>query len=158
MCVYVCVSIPVFSQMTYVGSFTYYYLSTGYEELQTHTHSHTQKGGLAWCDVPVRCQAADGMKQRGVGHVCFLFFSHTSTYTHRHTPVLPLRCPVTKRVVSRSVGSLNCLTSARKLPKHACTYPPPPHFRTTEHLPMINIQIQSSLTGPCCHTHTPQEK
>lgn len=90
-------------------------------DMRNYTLTHTERWiGLVWCPCQMsgcRWDEIEGGRSR-----LFPFFSHTSTYTHRHTPVLPLRCPVTKRVVSRSVGSLNCLTSARKLPKHACMH------------------------------------
>lgn len=128
----------------------------------THTLTHTERWiGLVWCPCQMsgcRWDEIEGGRSR-----LFPFFSHTSTYTHRHTPVLPLRCPVTKRVVSRSVGSLNCLTSARKLPKHVCMHiSPTTSFQNNRASP--NDQHLDTVITYCSqlphthNTHTPQEK
>lgn len=116
----VCVSIPNFSWMTHLGSFTYYYPSIAYED--THTNRWI---GLVWCP----CQMSGGRWDRMEGGRSRLFPSpsemhtHTGTraHTHMHTWTHlsdPLRWPVTERVVSMSVSGFDCLTSANTSHTH----------------------------------------
>lgn len=75
----VCVSIPIFSWMTYVRSFTYYYLSIGYEA--THTHMDWWIG-LVWCPCQMSGCRWDGME----GGRSRLFLSLSHTHTHLSCP------------------------------------------------------------------------